>query len=249
MNQVLARATLLLAHLGRHRDGRSLRALAAESGIPASTCVRLLRDLVALGWADQRGPRGIYLLGPRTASLAHERPYRQALVAAARPIVDGVARRLAAQVLVAVLRGQRRLVLLRSEAGAGGDPFCLVEERELYASATGRLLVAHLPWRARRALVDAIGLPDRGRWPGVLTWDDLNRESAELRRTGVEINRPAGDRNAVAVAIPDGAGGTAALAIGMPKRSWDEAAVLRAARLAARRIGQALERGARPARG
>ena len=239
VNQVLARSTLLLARLGSHTQGMSLHALAAESGVPPSTCVRLLRDLVALGWADQHGARGTYHLGPRIASLAHEQPYREILVEAARAIVADTAKRCAAQVLVVVLRGERRLVLLRSEAGQGGDPLCLAEERELYASASGRLLLAHLDLRARRRLVAVIGMPGPASWPGVLSWAEMNSECAALRKAGIEINRPrGGDMNAVAITIPDGADGHAVLAIGMPKRGWDEALVLQMARDAAQRIGR-----------
>lgn len=240
VNQLLARATLLLVHLGRHPDGLSLRALAAETAVPPSTCVRLLRDLVVLGWADQSGPRGGYRLGPRAASLAHDQPYRGRLVAVAQPLVAALARRLGAQVLVAVLRGDRRLVVLRAEGD--GDPLCLAEERELYASASGRLLVAHLAWRARRRLVGRIGLPTPRAWPGVADWDELSAECAAIRRNGHVVNQPAdSERSAVAIAVPDGDGGTAAVAIGMFKRDWCETLALREARRVAallrRRLG------------
>jgi IclR family transcriptional regulator, KDG regulon repressor len=232
VNLLLSRATLLIVHLGRHRDGISLRALATESAVPPSTCVRLLRDLVALGWADQSGPRGGYRLGPRAASVAHDLPYRGRLVAVAQPVITALARQLGAQVLIAVLRGEQRLILLRAEGD--GDPLCLAEERELYASASGRLLIAHLAWRARRRLTDRIGLPDPGRWPGVATWEELGAECAAIRRAGYVVNCPlGGDRNAIAMAIPDGEGGTAALAVGVYKRSWSEVVVMAAARRAA----------------
>src|SRR5690606_29067635 len=102
--------------LNRHPDGIALRALATESGVPASTCVRLLRDLVALGWVDQSGPRGGYRIGPRAASLTHQQAYRGRLVEVARPEATRLARRLRAQVIVAVLRGAQRLVVLRAES-------------------------------------------------------------------------------------------------------------------------------------
>lgn len=240
MNRLLARTTLLLVRLGRHPEGIALRALAAESSIPPSSCVRLLRDLVELGWVDQDGPRGTYRIGPRAASLAHDRPYRGRLVGIAQRPVAALARRLQAQVLVAVLRGERRLVVLRAEGD--GDPLCLEEERELYASASGRLLVAHLSWRARSRLVARIGLPGPGGWPGVGDAAELAAECAEVRRAGFVINRPAGgDRNAVAIAIPDGDGGTAALAIGMPKRGWSDALAMREARRIANIVRRRLD--------
>lgn len=237
MNLLLSRVTVLLTRLSRHPDGVALRALALESGIPPSTCVRLLRDLVALGWADQSGPRGGYRIGPRAASLAHEGAYRGRLVGEAQQLVTQLAHRLGGQVLIAVLRGERRLIVLRAEGD--GDPLCLEEERELYASASGRLLVAHLAWRARLRLVERIGLPDRRRWPGVATWDELSAECAAVRRIGWVVNcPPEGGRNAVAVAIPDGQGGMAAVALGLAKKGWCEDAALRALR----RTASAIER-------
>lgn len=242
MNRVLERATQLLACLGRHPDGVALRALASESGVPASTCVRLLRDLVALGWADQSGPRGGYRIGPRAASLAHEQPYRGRLVEIVRPAAARLASRLRAQVIVAVMRGMRRLVVLRVEGDQA--PFLLEEERELYASASGRLLVATLSWRARRRLIDRIGLPPSGSWPGVSTAVELAAECAAIRRAGWVLNRPSGgDRHAVAVPLPDGEGGMAALALGMSKRGWSDAAALREARALARRLAPRLAGG------
>lgn len=117
----------------------------------------------------------------------------------------------------------------------------MAEERELLPSASGRLLIAHLDWRARRRLVTAIGGPDAQRWPGIAACAELNGECAALRKTGVEINRPrSGVMNAVAVAIPDGSGGTAVLALGMPKRGWNEDFALRSAREAAVRITRGL---------
>jgi IclR family transcriptional regulator, KDG regulon repressor len=227
VNLLLSRVTVLLTRLGRHSEGIALRALALESGIPPSTCVRLLRDLVALGWADQHGPRGGYRIGPRAASLAHDGPYRGRLVSEAQALVTRLARRHGGQALIAVLRGERRLIILRAEGD--GDPLCLEEERELYNSASGRLLVAHLAWRARQRLVERIGLPDRRRWPGVATWEELGVECAAIRRTGWVVNCLAeGGRNAVAVAIPDGQGGIAALALGLAKHDWSESAAVRA---------------------
>ena len=240
MNLLLSRVTVLLTSLGRHPHGVALRALAQETDIPPSTCVRLLRDLVALGWADQSGPRGGYRIGPRAASLAHEGPYRGRLVSEAQPLVTRLAHRHGGQVLIAVLRGERRLIILRAEGD--GDPLCLEEERELYASASGRLLVAQLAWRARQRLVEHVGLPDRRRWPGVATWDELGAECAAIRRAGWVVNcPPEGGRNAVAVAIPDGQGGMAAMALGLPKQGWSEDAALRALRRTAAAIKRRLK--------
>lgn len=145
-----------------------------------------------------------------------------------------------------MLRGDRRLVVLRAEGD--GDPLCLAEERELYASASGRLLVAHLSWRARRRLVERIGLPAPRAWPGVADWEELSAECAVIRRCGWVLNLPAdSDRNAVAIAVPDGEGGTAAVAIGVLKHDWSETSAMREARRIAALLRRRL-RNRRPTR-
>ncbi|MCK6491263.1 MAG: helix-turn-helix domain-containing protein [Planctomycetes bacterium] len=242
MIRVLARCAALVDQLGGHPDGIDLRACAAAAGVPPSTAVRLLRDLVALGWADQQGPRGSYRLGPRVLALADASPWRAPLVAAGRAAVAALARSSGGEVILAVLRGHRRVVVLRS--GTGRSALALEEQREVWASASGRLLAAHLPWRERRRLVAAIGLPARGAWPGVATAAELAAECAAIRRAGEVVNRPrSGAVDAIALAVPDGEGGTAALAVAVGKERWDEAGLRRQARAALRTLARRLPTG------
>lgn len=212
MPDLLSRATTLIATLGS--QPQVLPDLAAAAGLPAATTSRLLKRLVALGWADQDGNRGAYRLGPRAYALASASPYRQGLLAATIPDM----RRLAARwpqagIVLVVLRPWGRHVLWECGAFTGGATGRLrLEAEDLWNGASGRLLVANLPVRERNQWIAQVGLPPASAWRGVLTRRELLAALADLRREGVsEVLQPLRGLWASAVLVPDGEGGLAAL--------------------------------------
>lgn len=237
MIAVLARVTTLIEQLAAAGDeGLVLSDVAARAGLPPATATRLLQDLCTLGWADQAGPRGRYRLGPRMESLSNLRPYRGRLVAAATSILSQLADRFNAYVTLAILRNGHRLVLF----DRGMEIAPLEERSDLYESASGRMLVAQLPWQARRRLMDIIGLPQSNQWREIGTWFELNATCAEARRQGYIINdQPSCPMLGVGAPVPDGTGGMAAIGMAVERQFWSPA-VIDAVRAAAAAIAQRL---------
>lgn len=232
MIAVLARAAALVERLAAAgADGIELRAIADRAGLPPATATRLLHDLCALGWADQDGPRGRYRLGPALEALSGQRPYHGRLAAAAAPVLRRLAARHRVRAVVAVLRRGRRVPLV--EVGLE-DVARLRERDDLWASASGRMLVAQLDWRARRRLVAAIGLPSATAWPAVRTWAELNAACGEARRRGWIEHRPRGPFVGIGLPLPDDEG-VAALGVAAERERWD-ATLVGAARRAAQTI-------------
>lgn len=220
MSRLLDRATSLISALGsRPGQPRTVHELAGEVGLPPATCTRLLKRLVALGWADQDGNRGAYRLGPRAYALTAASPYRQQLVGLAAPVMRRLSARwpLAGVVLV-VLRPWSRQLLWECGAfnDAGPGRMRLVAE-DLWSGASGRVLMASLPARERHVWIDHVGLPAAAVWRGIATRRELLAALAEIRREGLaEVDQPARGLYAVAVPLPDGEGGTAALGAYLP---------------------------------
>lgn len=235
---VLARAAVLIERLAAAgAGGLALREAAAQAGLPPATATRLLHDLCLLGWADQQGLRGRYRLGPRLEELSGRQPYHGRLVAAAAPVLDRLSVRHQVRVVLAVLRRDRRLALIER----GHEEGVRSRERDdLYASASGRMLVAQLGWRDRQRLVATKGLPGPGQWRAAQTWPELNAACREARRQGWIINDPTGPLIGIGVAIPDGDGGLAAIGVALERTRWGPgiiAATRRAAATIARRLG------------
>lgn len=211
--QVLHRASHLISLLGSRVQPWALRELAQAARLPPSTCVRLLHDLVALGWADQGGPRCGYRLGPRASALAATAPYRGALVAMVRPILAGLAAGPGRMAHLIALRGQRRQILAVAGDAAGLAP--LSEDDGLYAKASGRLLLAMLPVQRRREVLDRLGLPTAAQWRGLATRRELESALAEIRRERCCRLHQDG-WHGEAVALRAGADGWLALGVAAP---------------------------------
>lgn len=189
MSRVLERTTRLLEALAE-RPAWHLSELAVRVDLPPATTARLLASLVELAWADQIAPRGAYRLGPRAEALAERRPYLGRLVTAARPLLADLAHGLGQGAVLTCLAGdQRRVLLLRTPHHAVPVSELPVADRDLYATASGRLLLAHLAPRPRNRLFDRLGPPAKTTWPGLLDRRELLAELRLLRRTGLSEDR------------------------------------------------------------
>lgn len=222
MSDILDRTTRLLAALsavgGRPR---SLGEVAEASKIPPATCSRLLKRLAAHGWVDQDCNRGSYRLGPRPYALAAGEPYAAPLLAAALPVLRGLADATGGGCTLSVLRPWRRQLLWECGGthGVGWQP--LREEDDIWQRASGRLLMAALPVAARARWIVHLGLPTPRQWPGIATRAELASELAQLRRQGwaQADDQRLGSRGA-AVLVDDGAGNHAALGLFLPRSQW-----------------------------
>lgn len=206
MNQVLLRAVRLLEQVAASPDASGVRDLARLAGLPSATCGRMLHDLAALGWVEQHSRRG-FRLGPALPALIATQPYAGRLVAATKTPLVQLTRRMKAYGAVAVLRGERRVRVVVS--GPQGAAEALDALDDLYRTASGRVLLAGLPWAQRQRLVAALGLPQPDIWPGVRTSAELRAELTAIRRAGgTSIHRSTGQVG-FALLIPDGDGGMA----------------------------------------
>jgi DNA-binding IclR family transcriptional regulator len=236
--QVLHRASHLISLLGSRARPWALHELAQTAGLPPSTCVRLLHDLVALGWADQSAPRGGYHLGPRASALSATAPYRGTLIAAARPLLAELAAGADRMAHLIALRGLRRQILAVAGDAAGLE--ALSEDDGLYGKASGRLLLALLPAPRRRQALDRLGLPSAAQWRGLATRRELESALAEIRRERRCALRQDG-WHGEAVALRDGADGW--LALGIAARTPLSAEVGTALVSAARRLERLIRSG------
>ncbi|GDY14176.1 hypothetical protein LBMAG53_30540 [Planctomycetota bacterium] len=209
MSQVLDRSVRLLTALAARAEGATTGTLAAASGLPPATAARLLAALRQVGFADQDGRRGRWRPGPLVSALAARAPYRHALTGLVRARAQQLASHHRCGVVLSCLRGSRRITLLHlpRPGRQGGAPFA--ESDDLWDSAGGRLLVAHLPRQARIRLIAVIGLPGP-LWPGLLTRAELDGELRTIARAG-QAERQAHGTRSLACAVPDGQGGLASL--------------------------------------
>jgi IclR family transcriptional regulator, acetate operon repressor len=174
--QSIERAFQLLEAMTDAGGRIGLSELADRVGFPKPTVHRLVRTLVALGYARQEPTRD-YSLGPRLVRLVdassrllglHAAPYLQDVVnelgeSANLSILDGY------QVVDVSQVASRHALRMVSEVGSRAYPHC---------TAAGKAILAELPREQVRAILQRTGMPRFT--PSTIT--DLGRLSGELKR-------------------------------------------------------------------
>ncbi|MEX0887523.1 MAG: IclR family transcriptional regulator C-terminal domain-containing protein [Phycisphaeraceae bacterium] len=166
----------------------SLDELAAATGIARPTCARLLDDLGAFGFVEKVPTRRGYRLGPMSHQLTRRSIYRPDLLEIAEPIVAECARTIEESVVLSTLHRGRRYALLRAN---GSRTFEIRMARpyfdDLYATSTGRVLLAYAPVSEVDAFVARHGYP-RADWNGIRSRRTLDQALADVRRRGFDVD-------------------------------------------------------------
>ncbi|MFE6503387.1 IclR family transcriptional regulator [Kitasatospora sp. NPDC057738] len=208
---VAGRVFSVLEAFDGERESLRLAEIARQTGLPAPTALRMVRELVAWG-ALERQRDGGYRLGRRLWALGALAPCLRRIRELAQPALRELHERTGQTALVAALDGRSALLLDRlPSAAVQSSPFQVrVGGRmDLHATAVGRVLLAHAPEALVREV--AAGLSAAGarhtRYT-VVAPGRLGRELAAVRRGGVGYARremqPAYGAVAVPVFHPDG---------------------------------------------
>ncbi len=144
--QSIDRIFSILGHLARERDGESLSELARRADAPKSSVVGLLTGMVDSGYLI-RDVQGKYRLGPNMVALAISVVARQGLQDLARPVLQRLADQTGETSLIGTLASDADLVMYVDKVESANPVRYTVplgERRELYASAVGKVLLAHM---------------------------------------------------------------------------------------------------------
>ena len=183
MQGVLARSSAVLDCLAAEPSSElSVQEVSEALHLPTSTCHRLLREMLELGWVDQRSPRGGYRLGPRAYALTSQQPYRALLIERVQPIMEQLAALFELPILLATLRGQRRHTLWECVPQGGVSLHrWLQESDDLFTTSGGRVLLAVA--KQREAILENYSTDDiSAAWPGIRTKQELRDELRSIRR-------------------------------------------------------------------
>ena len=181
---VIARAADILRVLADH-NGLSLSEIAAHVGLARSTVHRIVLALVEESLVSSNGP-GQYRLGPEISNLAEARkvdalrelhPYLVRLSRAVHETVDLSIRTGLTVTFVDQVVAQRRL----RAVSAMGLSF------PLYCTANGKAILATLPDDVVQAIIS--GPLDSFTAKTIIGREQLNRQIAEIRQTGIAFDR------------------------------------------------------------
>lgn len=151
--QSVDRIFAILDHLAVERTGDSLAGLARRADAPKTSLVGLLAGMVASGYVA-RDAQGRYTLGPRMHALAMRVTARTDLTAFARPVLVDLVGRTGETALLGALAPDAHVATYIDKVESPNPvryTVSLGERRELYASAMGKLLLAHFDDASRDA--------------------------------------------------------------------------------------------------
>lgn len=144
--QSVERIFAVLDHLAVERAGDSLAGIARNAGAPKTSMVGLLAGMLDGGYLA-RDAQGTYTLGPRMLSLAVRVAARADLTLVARPLLVELVERTGETALLGTLAPEAEVSMYIDKVESPNPvryTVSLGERRELYASAMGKLLLAHM---------------------------------------------------------------------------------------------------------
>ncbi len=195
----VSRAVAILRLLGRASEPMGMKAIANELALVPSTCLHILRVLVAEELVKVNAGSKRYGLGSGMLSLARSVIENNDFASLSQPVLDHVAKRWGVSSMGVELTATHMVVVALSRSQA---PFRLhvdVGSRfPILLSATGRLVAAFGgdTWAQLEKKFKAV------RWEKPVSMATWKKEVENTRRTGYSVDRDTYIRGVTLVAVP-----------------------------------------------
>jgi IclR family transcriptional regulator, acetate operon repressor len=240
---VLRKITQILRSFSVEQPELTLQQIIRSTGLPASTCQRLVRNLVIEGFLDRDDDR--YRIGLDFVQWAAPGTFGLDLVRLTRPALMALRDRTGETACLYIRHGPFRTVVSIAESR---HPvirlFVVGMVMPLHAGSAGKVLLAWDPTARQEAVRHGLA---RFTDHTVVDIDELTEQLGSIRRAGFAVSAEERDAGAASISAPVfGLNGelVAALGIGAPLQRLGSAeterwapAVVEAARDASRRIG------------
>ncbi len=177
----------------------SLTEIAESLQMNQATCVNILKTLVDKNYLEHLGRKKGYRLGPMAYSLTNNPTYSQDLLLAAKDLMEDLTVRLNETSILGILRNQKRFIVHL----VNSDQDLQVRsrsERNIYETATGRILLAYMTDKERASLIMSVGYPTPDIWPGADTPDGLTTKLNEIRTAGLALT--SAPNHIIGLAVP-----------------------------------------------
>ena len=187
MVQVLLKAFDII-ELVVQRNGQaiSLTEVSDELELNQATAANIINTMVSRGYLEHIGKKKGYRLGPSAYRLTNEIPYEQDLVNTARPIMEALTAQLNESSILGVLRNNKRYIL-HAVNSVQEIQVQLRSERNIYETATGRLLLAYLPQKELDRFIQHTGLPDATLWEEASTKEGLLKALIDIKNAEIVL--------------------------------------------------------------
>jgi DNA-binding IclR family transcriptional regulator len=166
----------------------SLTEIAESLQMNQATCVNILKTLVDKNYLEHLGRKKGYRLGPMAYSLTNNPSYSQDLLLAAKDLMEELTAQLNETSILGIIRNQKRFIVHL----VNSDQDLQVRsrsERNIYETASGRVLLAYMSDKERASLLISIGYPTPDIWPGADTGEGLGEQLMIIQQHGLCVTR------------------------------------------------------------
>jgi IclR family transcriptional regulator, KDG regulon repressor len=185
MVQVLLKAFDIL-ELVAQRKGQpiSLTEISAELQINQATAANIINTIVSKNYLEHIGKKKGYRLGLSAYHLTNAVAYEQDLINVAREPMEKLTAKLNESCILGVLQNNKRYIL--HVVNSNQDIQVQIRsERNVYETASGRLLLAYLSDKELERFLQLNGLPNQELWKEATTYDGLRATLADIRMHGI----------------------------------------------------------------
>lgn len=182
MIQVIERAIDILEFVASHgKEPVQLIKIAENAGLNQPTCANIVKTLVTRNYLENVNRKSGYILGAGAYKLTGNLSYNQDLILAAKPVMEALTNELNETSLLGVFRNNKRLILHSVECDNDLQVRAKVEA-DVFATSSGRLLMAFLPPKELEKLIEAVGYPSYDMWPGTQNKASLDKAIKKIQK-------------------------------------------------------------------
>ena len=151
----------------------SLTEISASLGLSQPTAANIINTMVDRSYLEHVGKKKGYKLGPASFRLTNEVAYEQDLVNASKDAMEQLTQQINETCLLGILRNNKRYIL--HNVNCNQDIQVQIRsERNVYETASGRLLLAYLNPKERERFIQVNGLPNKQLWEEASTLKGLD---------------------------------------------------------------------------
>ena len=197
---VIIKALDILEYLGQDQErAYTLTEISESLDLNQATCANILKTLVSKNYVEHLGRKKGYKLGPMAFNLTNNLAYNQNLIMAAKDVMEDLTAKLNETCLLGVLRNQKRFVLHL----VNSDQDLQVRsrsERNVYETASGRILIAYLSKKERDHFVASNGLPPQEVWKEATTPEGLHEALDKIAKEELVVTYSV--KHIIGIAVP-----------------------------------------------
>ena len=195
MIKAVKKATDILIFLSDSQNSPvTLGQIAAHAGLNKATCSHLVSTLCETLMVQKVSRKTGYILGPQAYYLTRHGPYQQELIKICYPVLRWLFGHVQATVQLTVVCEGMKYIINTIE----GDIKLLesgvkIKQDELYATATGRTILANMEEEEVEHIIAKVGPPPADQWPGIESLSQIQEELRKIRQAGYTFIKRAND--------------------------------------------------------